>query len=952
MKQKSWLCLFVLIVACVIPIHSQGKERKTIKIGYMDYARFIEEGDNREYSGYGVEYLEEISKYTNWNYEYIYDTWENCLEKLETGEIDFLCSAQYTKERDEKFDFSKYAAGIEYGVLYVSSDNDTFYYNDIQAFNNSTIGFMKGSFQNEEFHNYAVKMDFEYNIKEYDTDNKMQEALQKGEIDAMVAGSLSWKENLRMVAKFTVDPFYFVTREGNEELLQPLNDAMKQIQCNDPYFEMELFEKYYGTSVTSTQPLFTKSEMHYINESKELRVAYLKNWYPYSYYNEKGEAAGALIQLCQRIEKMSGLQFEYYPYDSIDEMNRDMDNGKIDLIAVTPDMRRQRSNRNIGITSPYFTSQVMLLSTKQYINQTKDLNMVAVKSMKHLSNYFYRQFQVRHIEWADSLEDCIEAIKKNTADFAVIDYYSVNKALHIGGQEDILVNQMDNAKIEIAMGIPSDADNKLSAILNNCIQYLSPMDSCEMINMELTKQKPVFSLTAFLREYSTEIFVVIVLVLLGVSIFIIVMRMLFRRLVVFDKLTGCYNKLHFEKIVPKILGEQENTKYYIMSFDIYRFKYLIQYYGRRIGDDLLRSIINKVKTLLLKDEIIGRISDDEFVILISSTNYLQLIQDINYILDEARHEFRLDIPFTMNFGLYQVENRKESVAIMIDKAILARKVNKGKSNSICVIYTDEMEEKLLLQTRIEDEMKKALKDGEFQVYYQPKIDLKTKKVVGAEALIRWLKPDGTMIFPDQFIPVFERNGFIEELDYYVLKEVSKFLMNRVKNKLRVFPIAINQSRYLFSNPQYVDNIITIIEDTGIHGELLELEVTETLYIENRTRLARVIDQLRERNIKFAIDDFGSGYSSLNLLTQIPADVLKIDREFLTDSDKSQAKRDVIEKIVELAHKLNMKVVCEGVEIREQEAFLENISCDIAQGYYYSKPISASDFEAYVESFSS
>lgn len=302
----------------------------------------------------------------------------------------------------------------------------------------------------------------------------------------------------------------------------------------------------------------------------------------------------------------------------------------------------------------------------------------------------------------------------------------------------------------------------------------------------------------------------------------------------------------------------------------------------------------------------------------------------------------------MNFGLYQIENRKEAVANMIDKAILARKVDKDKRHSLYVIYTDEMEEKLILETRIEEEMKKALNDKEFKVFYQPKVDLKTKKLVGAEALIRWVKPDGTMIFPDQFIPVFERNGFIEELDYYVLNEVSEYIVNRVKNDLPTFPISVNQSRYLFSNPQYVDNIFAIMKNTGVDGQLIELEVTETFYIENHTRLVRVVNQLKECNIKIAIDDFGSGYSSLNLLTEMPADILKIDREFLTDSEKSQAKRDVIENVVELAHKLNMKVVCEGVETIEQEKFLENISCDIAQGYYYSKPISIKEFAVYVE----
>ncbi|WP_310605225.1 putative bifunctional diguanylate cyclase/phosphodiesterase, partial [Anaerosporobacter sp.] len=606
-------------------------------------------------------------------------------------------------------------------------------------------------------------------------------------------------------------------------------------------------------------------------------------------------------------------------------------------------------NSKLKISSPYLTSQVLLLSTKQYINETTGLNLVAVKSMKHLSNYFYEQFEVNHITWADKLEYCIGALEDNTADFAVVDYYSANKAMMIAGKEELLISQAINSKIEISLVISNDTDSRLMGILDNCIQYVSTMDAYEAVNMELSNQKSVFNLNAFLHEYSTVILLIALILTVAVTALIIILKSIFHRLSSIDKLTGCYNQTHFENIVPKILEEYTQRQYYIMIFDIYRFKYFIQYYGRKVGDDLLRSIASKVCNLLAGEEIMARTSENGFVVLVEEGNYLDLIQEFYFILDEVKSSFKLDISIKVNFGLYRIDDRNELVATMINKAILAQRMVRDNSDSMFAIYTDEMEKKLLTESRMEEEMKKALEEQEFKVFYQPKIDLKTKKIVGAEALIRWIKPDGTIVFPDQFIPVFERNGFIEQLDYYVLKEVSSYQMKRVKNNLSTFSISVNQSRYLLSNPQYVDNICKIMDEIGVPGQLIELEVTETLYIENHTLLVRVIKLLKERDIKFAIDDFGSGYSSLNLLTEMPADVLKIDREFLIDSDKSQQKKDVITKVVELAHMLNLDVVCEGVETKEQEEFLANISCDIAQGYYYSRPIPVDQFNLYVES---
>ncbi|WP_167959287.1 EAL domain-containing protein [Anaerosporobacter faecicola] len=952
MNKKKYLCevlltVIAVILFCALPTHAQ-EDKKTIRIGYIDYAGFIEKTVDGDYTGYGVEYLNEIAKYTGWKYEYVFDTWENCLDKLKKGQIDLLCTAQYTKERAEIYDFSKYSCGKEYGVLYVNPDDNKFYYNDIQAFDHAVIGLLKGSFQNEAFAEYAKKMGFTYKVKEYDTDALLEEALIKGEIDAMVAGSLSWKGNLRMVAKFSVDPFFYMTTQGNDGLLEELNDAMEQIQCNHPYFEMQLYDKYYSTSVTSTQPLFTKAETNYIKNADVKKVGYIKNWYPYSYTNEQGEAAGACIQLCKSLEKLSGLRFQYVLYHSLQDMIQDLDDDKIDLIAVMPNVSKQMGDELLYLSEPYLISQFMLLNSEQYFNQTKDQSMVALKSMKHLSQYFKEQFQIKQIFWADSLMDLVEAVEDHSADVGVIDYYLVNKALQMGDPENLLVSQIPDAKIELTLAMKQAENTTLLGILNNCIEYIQPMESYEAINMELSNQKTVFNLKAFLREYSTLIFTVSLGAILVVIIMVSILRKVYSQIITYDKLTGCYNQANFEKKVPKIIDESGKKKYYIMTFDIYRFKFFKQYYGRKLSEDLLRAIAEKVRTLLFEEEIIARTSEDSFALLVNDANYMKLIQEFYFLLDEIKQQFKLDIELIVNFGLYPIEDKSEPVSTMIDKAILAQKIVQERKKSIFAIYTDEMEKQLISETRIEEEMKRALKEGEFQVYYQPKIDLLTKKIVGAEALIRWIKPDGSVIYPNQFIPIFERDGFIEEIDYFVLAEVSRFIMKRMKAGLPVFPISVNQSRYLFSNPKYVDNILTILDINGLSGEYIELEITETLYMENRTLLARVANKLREHKIKFSIDDFGSGYSSLNLLAELPVDILKIDREFLKDCEESDVKKAVIVTVVELAHKLNLQVVCEGIETKSHEEFLEAIACDVGQGFYYAKPLCVEDFNMYIE----
>ena len=240
-------------------------------------------------------------------------------------------------------------------------------------------------------------------------------------------------------------------------------------------------------------------------------------------------------------------------------------------------------------------------------------------------------------------------------------------------------------------------------------------------------------------------------------------------------------------------------------------------------------------------------------------------------------------------------------------------------------------------------MDEAWENGEFHPYLQPKWNMATDQISGAEALIRWIDEKGNIIPPDEFIPVFERNGFIEHIDFYMLDEVCKYIRQMIDEGREVYPVSINQSRYLLYDPNYIMKVQEIMLKYRVPKGLIELEITETVFFNEKERMLDVMRNLKEFNMNLSIDDFGSGYSSLNLLRDIPFDVLKIDRGFLDESVQSDSGKWILRKIVEMAEGLHLKVICEGVETHEQVEMLLDIGCIYAQGYLYSRPIPIEEF---------
>ena len=418
------------------------------------------------------------------------------------------------------------------------------------------------------------------------------------------------------------------------------------------------------------------------------------------------------------------------------------------------------------------------------------------------------------------------------------------------------------------------------------------------------------------------------------------------RLTGYDAITGFYKYEKFLELAQEYLNNAKHGQYVVVYQDFSNFKYINEMYGYEVGDKILREYADSVRTFTDRFIMGSRVFSDNILCLFDAhgmkpKGLISFIERNSRIFTDKIQKEYIGSNVTCVFGLCPFVVGDEDVPLknLISNANLARKEAKKPEKANVIIYDDSMGENLLREVKYANEMEDAFRNGEFVVYMQPKVDLKLHSIIGAEALIRWVKPDGEIIYPSDFIPVFEKNKSVTILDYFVYDEVCKYLAERMKKKEPIVNISVNVSRvHLQSIDDMVYYVKSLIKKYKINPEYLEFELTETMSTEKVEDTIEMLNKLRELGVKVSMDDFGSGYSSLNLLTKLPLDVLKLDKEFLKDFAENSDGKIIIPSIIDMAKKLKLEVVCEGVETREQVEFLRDVDCDIVQGYYYSKPV--------------
>lgn len=428
-----------------------------------------------------------------------------------------------------------------------------------------------------------------------------------------------------------------------------------------------------------------------------------------------------------------------------------------------------------------------------------------------------------------------------------------------------------------------------------------------------------------------------------------------------DEVTEGINKAKFTLDATDLLKENSDKNYAMISFDLTKFKAINELYGYKRANKILKDVYQILKRNITKDSVCARDFAATYVILYQ---YEKEEYIVKYFIDKVAAEInkyneevmskltsntdpRVIAKLTIAIGVYLINDKSVSVAQMCDRASLAKRSQKDDITQIYKFYDEEIRSQLLQDKEIEDEMEKALEEHQYQMYLQPKFDLNTMEVVGAEALVRWIHPEKGIIPPIKFIPVFEKNGFVIKLDKEMWRQACEFLSSRKKSGERLFPVSVNVSRLHLNNDAFIDELVKLISDYDIEPKYLELELTESACLNNEEHFTEIMHKLKSLGFTITMDDFGTGYSSLNMLRHLPVDVLKLDRGFICDSIVDNKGKIVVRKILDMANELNMVTVAEGIETPEQAMFLKSAGCKIAQGFLYGKPL---DVEAFVKTF--
>ena len=419
-----------------------------------------------------------------------------------------------------------------------------------------------------------------------------------------------------------------------------------------------------------------------------------------------------------------------------------------------------------------------------------------------------------------------------------------------------------------------------------------------------------------------------------------------------DPVAECANQYKFEIDAGELIRANSTTKYAILYINIMNFKNIKQLLSIGEVNTIVRNLSDILRKAMIRNlETYGRTSDGRMVVLMMYKN----IEEMQGRFEQISEDFKATDPVSgymmrLNAGAYCIDRSANyQVSEMIDRAAFAQNSIKEDSNISLDFYHQKSHDDLLRTVALEGFMEKALSNDEFIIHFQPKFDLNNNRIYGAEALVRWVRPNEGIVPPSQFINLFERSGYISQLDRYVFTEVCKFLNRMVKEGNRIIPISVNVSRASAEKEGFIEYYVSTKNQYGIKDGFLELEFTESKALEDNDLLSDRIKELKKHGFSISIDDFGAGYSSFKALQNLEFDIMKLDAVFLKINPNNPKKNiNLLSGVIGLAKTLGMKVIAEGVETQQEVALLRELKCDVIQGYIYARPMSGTDFITFVK----
>lgn len=944
-----------VIMAAVSPAAHASSERAYVVGANKRFGVYAAKGG---YQGAGYEYLDKIASISFNRFSYTSESPETLFKKLLDGTVDIIpCVTESELRKYEKHitgsgeqtltavPLPLFSKCCTISVKSGGAKSGTEYGNEYQI-NKMTIGYLaedKTDFF--ESGRFVVPELRDAKFVSYNTEEELQVARNNGRVDAAAKSCfMHWRDET-IIYTFNLEPCYFAVRAQNTALIEDLTKGLSDILSYSPNFAGDIYEKYishYGTVEVS----FTKSEQNYITNNPKLTVAYnLAADYSHRWDEKTNTFTGTAAKVFEEIENATGFTVEIVVYDDIIQCLRQLTDGKVNMVfgGVSPDGITDYSGCFIS-SAVTQSPMVMLVPKSKEDSEVSSITMVGSNSgIKNALSKFYPDAKVTPFT---SAEIAAERLNMDNYDAFCT---GANTAVYLMSRDKNDLKLMRTLPVSVSECFAvNKAQPDLYSIIEKTLSKINrTVSGAETQDMISTLENAKPRESPYLMIIITAFSAAAVLVVGGM---ILASLENHRRLEI-DPLTGGRNKRRFIKDSEKAAKKLDPERLALAVIDIDKFKFVNDRLGYENGNRILSRLHNTISDAMEKGEICSRISDDNFAIVLYNASDSELETRLGGIYSEfnRRNSQHTSIPMTFSAGICRLGQCRQKMGTVdinaaIDRCNIARKTIKERRGNSIAFFDGKIREKELRDKDYESEMPEALKNGEFACFLQPKYGTKSRHIEGAEALIRWKSKEFGFVYPSDFIPLCEKNGFVVELDFFILEEVCRLMRKWLDSGLEPVVISVNQSRLHLDEPDYIGKLRDIVDKYKVPYGYIELELTESVFTDNADLMIKTMQKLHDVGFKISIDDFGSGYSSLNMLKDMPADVVKIDREFFNTTANSEKGRAVITSVVDLANKLDMKVISEGVETEEQVEFLADIGCHMVQGYFFAKPMTVRDFE--------
>ncbi len=925
------------------------------KVGYVKGTGFLNVDEKNHITGYGYEYMEFLEMYAHCQFEYIgYESWNELVEAFQNYEVDMIPAMPGDYRKVPKSKRTSHVIGYFPMELVIKN-------RELKP--HLKIGQVTANYPTPGFELIARSEGFTYDEIVFQNFSEMKAAYQRGEIDGYIDALLEPSKSQEAFALFDRQSYRLLLHEdANPEFYDRIDKAMDQMLLIQPSIRERLSQKYLRSEVF---PLtLSREEREYLDKRKKIKAAIFIYYQPFAYHDESGNLVGLFPEIANKIAEDLGIEIEIIETHSIKETHDLIQSGGVDIVLDAILDHSWAENANIEVTQSYLNYEYVAATREGYaLDITKNPRVAVVDRMLYTKYILYEKIPSKNIVQCDSWEECLQAVADGRADVTFILKSAIQPLMIQTGTYGIEISPMTYFTESCTLGVYAYENSHLWHILNKEVNLFSNTWIYNMLNKHIMATQ---NITPSWLIYHHPIKVIIFVALLSVAIgsFIIYRNRvqqrhfeMVQRMAYTDLRYDLPNVSWLEKEIPdayrELLHSEPNLKTYFVIFEMESGAIVAEETGHKLIDKRFKEMANHLEKEQPVMYIAAGIDVEHLICFCKDIDIEEItawteniVKNYRYI-DTADASARIVLHTRAGIAEY---TPKIYIQQGIDRALSACH---NKSNESVKVFDEKLEEQLKTRHNIESRMEQALHDGEFKAYYQPKYDLRTRKIIGAEALVRWISPVDGFMPPGKFIPLFEENGFVIQVDYYILEKTFQLQKERLEAGKEVVPISVNQSRLHMTEEGYLDKMRAIVEKYNLPQGIIELEITETMFGDfdsksSQQNAKNIVDGLHELGFSLSVDDFGSGYSSFSLLGGLPMEVMKIDRSVLIGADTSDRMKEILSQVIQLGHALKMEVLCEGIETPKQENLLMSLGCYLGQGFLNAKPMPVEDFIDFFE----